>query len=68
MPTSIAITTIISDDESEYSIQRAGLIPRETFLSYHRCSQGDASAACASADRSRKPATRGPMRRRTSSS
>src|SRR6186997_1195363 len=67
MPTS-AITTIISDDESEYSIQRAGLMPRETFRSYQRCSHGEASAVCATADTNRNAATSGPIRRRKSSS
>src|SRR4029078_10935392 len=56
------------DEESEYSIQRAGLIPRETFRSYQRCSHGDASSACASAERKRKPATSGTISSRTSSS
>src|SRR5512135_602123 len=68
MPTSIAITTIISDDESAYSTQRAGLIPHETFRSYQPCSHGEASSECARAERKRKPATSGAIRSRKSSS
>src|SRR4051794_19398787 len=68
MPTSIAMTTIINDEEREYSIQRAELMPRDTLRSYQRSSQGEASSACATAERKRKPATMGAMGSRTSSS
>src|SRR5450755_3688343 len=66
MPTSIAITTIISEEDSEYSIQRAGLIPRVRLRSYQLCSRGEASAACAIAEMSRNAATSGPIRTRKS--
>ena len=68
MPTSIAITTIISEEDSEYSIQRAGWIPRVRLRSYQACRRGEASAACAIAEMSRNAATSGPMRTRKSSS
>jgi hypothetical protein len=60
MPTSWAIRTIISEDDSEYSTQRAGLRcrPRSaTYLPHHAVQ----TRRCASADSTRKPATAAPV-------
>jgi len=67
MPTSIAITTIISEEDIEYSIQRAGWIPRVRLRSYQACGRAEASAG-AIAEMSKNAATSGTIRTRTSSS
>ena len=60
MPTSWAIRTIISDEDTEYSTHRAGLRRRPRSATY-RCHHAVQTSRWASADRARKPATASPV-------
>ena len=56
-PASIAISTTMSDALSEYSHQRAGLIPRATFASYQRRGRPPLSVRWSTAASNRNAAT-----------
>ncbi len=56
------MTTIITLDESAYSIQRAGFWPRARLRSYQRRA-GKATARWAAALKKKKSATAGPIGR-----